>query len=58
MALRRLGQYVEQPEAHLSLVIVGNEPTGLWKKAFGLAPAEDLLPVIRSVLEDRATLGP
>lgn len=52
LALRRLGQYVEQPEAHQNLIIIGNEPTGLWKKAFGLSPAKDLIPVVRSVLGD------
>ena len=52
LALQRLGQYVEQPEAHQNLIIIGNEPTGLWKKAFVLSPAEDLIPVVRSVLAD------
>jgi len=51
--LRRLGQWVESPEQHQTLYIVGNEPTGLWKKAFGLAKPEDLFPVIDSVVDDR-----
>ncbi|PYQ62164.1 MAG: SCO family protein [Acidobacteria bacterium] len=51
--LRRLGQWVESPEQHQTLYIVGNEPTGLWKKAFGLAKPEDLFPVIDSVIDDR-----
>lgn len=52
-ALRKLGQYVDEPEAHQSVMIMGNEPTGLWKKAMGLAPAEDLIEVLQSVMEDR-----
>jgi protein SCO1/2 len=52
-ALRRLGQWVESPEQHQTLYILGNEATGLWKKAFGLAKPEDLFPVIDSVLDDR-----
>jgi len=51
--LRRLGQWVESPEQHQTIFIVGNERTGLWKKAFGLAKAEDLFPVIDSVVDDR-----
>lgn len=51
--LRKLGQWVESPEQHQTLYIVGNEPTGLWKKAFGLAKPEDLFPVIDSVIDDR-----
>lgn len=51
--LRRLGQWVESPEQHQTIYIVGNEPTGLWKKAFGLAKQEELFPVIDSVLDDK-----
>jgi len=51
-ALRKLGQYVEEPEAHTNLLIVGNERTGLWKKAFGLSKTEDLVTIVRSVIDD------
>lgn len=54
--LRRLGQWVESPEQHQTIFIVGNERTGLWKKAFGLAKAEDLFPVIDSVVDDRKSV--
>jgi protein SCO1/2 len=52
LALRKLGQYVDDPSAHQNLIIIGNEPTGLWKKAFGLAKADELFPVVDSVLQD------
>jgi cytochrome oxidase Cu insertion factor (SCO1/SenC/PrrC family) len=52
-ALQKIGQYVEQPADHTSIIIVGNERTGLWKKAFGLAQTEEILKVVTSVLEDR-----
>lgn len=52
-ALKKLGQYVEEPSAHLNVIVIGNERTGLWKKAFGLAPAEELAKVVESVLNDR-----
>ena len=52
-ALYKMGQYVEQKEAHTSIVIFGNEPTGLWKKANGLATPEDLVAILASVLEDQ-----
>ena len=52
-ALRKLGQYVEEPTAHMNVIVIGNERTGLWKKAFGLAPTDDLAKVVESVLNDR-----
>jgi protein SCO1/2 len=52
-ALAKLGQAVEAREAHTNLFLVGNDKTGLWKKAFGLAPAKDLIPVVESVLNDK-----
>ena len=58
LALRKLGQYVEQREAHSNLLIVGNERTGLWKKVFGLAQPEEVLKVVQGVLDDRGAPGP
>lgn len=52
-ALYKLGQYVETPEGHSNVVIIGNTRTGLWKKAAGLAPANDVIAVLESVLNDR-----
>ena len=52
-ALRKLGQYVETREAHQNLFLIGNDRTGLWKKAFGLAKPEDIFPVVDSVLNDK-----
>ncbi|MCH9650517.1 MAG: SCO family protein [Deltaproteobacteria bacterium] len=52
-ALRKLGQYVEDKETHLSVMIIGNEPTGLWKKAMGLADADEIVEIVQSVVEDR-----
>jgi len=51
--LKKLGQYVEEKNDHYNIVIIGNERTGLWKKAFGLAKSEDLIKVIDSVLDDK-----
>ena len=34
-ALYKLGQYVESKDDHKTVVIIGNEATGLWKKASG-----------------------
>lgn len=52
-ALYKLGQYVENKQDHPTIIIMGNEPKGLWKKAFGLAKPEDLLAVAESVLNDK-----
>jgi protein SCO1 len=52
-ALKRIGQSTESPEQHANLIIVGNERTGLWKKTFGLAKSEEIVEIVRGVLEDR-----
>src|SRR3569832_1345089 len=38
--LKKLGQFVDDKQDHLNIFIIGNERTGLWKKAFGLAKSE------------------
>ena len=52
-ALYKLGQYVETKNDHTSIFIIGNEPKGLWKKAFGLAKAEELMRIVEDVINDR-----
>ncbi len=52
-ALHKFGQYVEKRDTHLNIFIIGNEPTGLWKKAFGLAPSADIAQILDDVLEDK-----
>jgi protein SCO1/2 len=56
-ALRKLGGYVDDKQDHTNVFIIGNERTGLWKKAFGLAKSDDLLKVVESVLNDQPTGG-
>jgi protein SCO1 len=51
--LRKLGQFVDEKQNHSNLIIIGNERTGLWKKAFGLARSEELVKVVESVLNDQ-----
>jgi len=52
-ALTKLGQYVGDKNDHLNIIIIGNERTGLWKKAFGLAQSDALVKVVESVLNDQ-----
>lgn len=52
-ALTRLGQFVEKKTDHQNVMIIGNEKTGLWKKAFGMARPDELIKVVQSVLDDR-----
>lgn len=52
-ALYKLGQYVETRDAHTNIFIIGNEPKGLWKKAFGLAKADELIRIMEDVIADR-----
>jgi protein SCO1/2 len=56
-ALYRLGQYVSYREQHTNIFIVGNERTGLWKKVFGLAKADEIIKAVESVLNDPSKLG-
>ena len=52
-ALYKLGQYVERKDGHKTIFIIGNEPTGLWKKAFGMANVAELVQVVESVVNDK-----
>ena len=52
-ALYKLGQYVEVKDEHTNIFIIGNEPKGLWKKAFGLAKSEELIRIVEDVINDR-----
>lgn len=51
--LKKLGQFVAKPDDHSNLFLIGNDGTGLWKKAFGLSDAGELIPIVDSVLNDR-----
>jgi hypothetical protein len=37
----------------VNIFIIGNERTGLWKKAFGLAKSDEIVKVVESVLNDK-----
>jgi protein SCO1/2 len=50
--LKKLGLYVEQKQDHLNLFLIGNERTGLWKKALGVADAKKLIEIVNSVVHD------
>lgn len=54
-ALYKLGQYVEDKNDHKTILIVGNETTGLWKKAFAMANLAELVQVVESVVNDKGT---
>ena len=51
-ALYKLGQYIENKDDHKTIIIIGNETTGLWKKAFGMARPEELIAAVKSVADD------
>jgi protein SCO1/2 len=52
-ALYKLGQYVQAKDDHTTIIIIGNEATGLWKKAFGLAKADELIRLVNEVANDK-----
>jgi protein SCO1/2 len=49
-ALGRLGLRAASKEDHTAVMIIGNEPKGLWKKAFGLARSEDIVKMVDEVV--------
>jgi len=49
-ALGRLGLRAASKEDHTAVMIIGNEPKGLWKKAFGLARSEDIVKMVEEVV--------
>lgn len=51
--LKKIGQFVSDKQDHYNIVIIGNDRTNLWKKAFGLAKSEALIEVVESVLDDK-----
>ena len=50
--LKKLGQFVDDKNGHMNIFLIGNDRTGLWKKAFGLAKSDELLKVVETVLND------
>ncbi|HWC77909.1 MAG TPA: SCO family protein [Blastocatellia bacterium] len=53
LALRKIGQFVDNRDEHQTILIIGNERTGLWKKALGMARPEELIKIVESVLNDK-----
>jgi protein SCO1/2 len=53
LALKKLGQTVEDRNDHTNLFFIGNLRTGLWKKVFGLAPPQEVVKAVQTVLDDR-----
>ncbi len=52
-ALRKLGLYTENREAHSSVFTIGNDRTGLWKKAMGVAKPREIVEIVESVAKDQ-----
>jgi protein SCO1/2 len=52
-ALYKVGQYVEAKDDHTTIIVIGNEATGLWKKALGTAKPAELIPIVFSVADDK-----
>jgi protein SCO1/2 len=52
-ALYKVGQYIEEKNDHTTGLIIGNEATGLWKKAFGLTKTAELVELVQSFVNDK-----
>ncbi len=52
-ALKKLGIYSENREAHSAVFAIGNDRTGLWKKAMGVAKPKEIVAIVESVAKDQ-----
>ncbi|MCA1612628.1 MAG: SCO family protein [Acidobacteria bacterium] len=52
-ALYKLGQYVEDKNEHKTVLIIGNEGTGLWMKGLALANASELVKLVEKALNNK-----
>lgn len=53
VALKRIGQYTAEPDAHMDLIVAGNDRTGLWKKINGAATTTEINGLIMGVINDQ-----
>jgi cytochrome oxidase Cu insertion factor (SCO1/SenC/PrrC family) len=53
LALKKLGKAVAGREQHDAIFLVGNLKTKLWKKVNGLAPINQIIEVIETVINDK-----
>jgi cytochrome oxidase Cu insertion factor (SCO1/SenC/PrrC family)/ABC-type branched-subunit amino acid transport system substrate-binding protein len=53
-ALHKLGLLTETKETHTAVVLIGNEPKGVWKKAFGLADSDEIVRLVKEVADEGA----
>jgi protein SCO1/2 len=53
LALRELGFFSDMAENHTSLIVVGDEQAGNWRKAEGLGKSKAVMKLIRQALDDR-----
>ena len=49
-ALHKLGLLTDTKETHTAVVLIGNEPKGVWKKAFGLAASDEIVKLVQEVV--------
>jgi protein SCO1/2 len=52
-ALKKLAQWRPMRDEHTNIWIIGNDATGLWMKANGLAKANELGDIIQKVADDK-----
>jgi len=57
-ALRKIGLFAKDPEGHSNLFLIGNDRTGLWKKALGVADLDAVVEVVNSVVNDPVAATP
>ena len=56
IVLSKFGHDVENRTEHSTMLIVGNESTGLWKMVSGTASEKEILQTVRRVMQDSGSM--
>jgi cytochrome oxidase Cu insertion factor (SCO1/SenC/PrrC family) len=54
--LRALGAYVANKVDHTPMMLIGNDPSSFWTRAYGLAPASTIVKAITDASDRNATM--
>lgn len=53
LALKKLGMFVTDKDDHVMILIIGNERTGLWKKALAMGRPDEIAKIITETGNDK-----
>jgi len=53
LALKKLGMFVSDKDDHVMILIIGNERSGLWKKALAVGRRDEIAKIITETANDK-----